>query len=67
MFSQRNLQGGENLHSGTEVCVIRLSSTVAALPNTAKRFSPMQSIFRSARSDSRLKQIGNLIGAAPVT
>ena len=40
MFSQRNLQGEGNLHSGTEVRVIRLGSKVAALPNTAKRFSP---------------------------
>jgi hypothetical protein len=40
MFSQRNLQGEENLHSGTEARVIRLGSKVAALPNTAKRFSP---------------------------
>ncbi len=29
--------------------------------------SRLQSIFRSARSASRRKQIGNLIGAAPVT
>ncbi len=40
MFSQRNLQGEENLYTKTVVRVIRSGTAVAALPNTAKRFSP---------------------------